>query len=101
MCYSAFDILRYPTMTAPDLVKLLPQYASIDPTVLERVHIDAKYHGHVHRQEADVRAFMADEHLVLDPALDYAAVHGLSSEVRERLARVRPTSIVSTSCFSY
>ena len=38
---------------------------------------------------------MEDEALALDPHLDYATIEGLSSEVRERLARVRPTSIVS------
>lgn len=39
--------------------------------------------------------FMEDESLALDPHLDYATVQGLSSEVCERLARARPTSIVS------
>jgi tRNA uridine 5-carboxymethylaminomethyl modification enzyme len=82
-------------MTPAGLLALLPDYASIDPAVLERVHIDAKYNVHVARQEADVRAFLADEHLVLDPGIDYAQVQGLSSEVKERLAKVRPTSIVS------
>ena len=40
---------------------------------------------------------MEDESLALDPQLDYQSVEGLSSEVRERLARVRPTSIVSAA----
>lgn len=38
---------------------------------------------------------MDDETLMLDPHMDYNAVSGLSSEVRERLFAVRPTSIVS------
>ena len=38
--------------------------------------------------------FLDDETLVLDPHMDYAVVEGLSNEVRERLGRVRPTSIV-------
>lgn len=50
---------------------------------------------HMSRQEADVRAFMEDESLLLDPGLDYSAVPGLSSEVIERLFVVRPTTIVS------
>ncbi|KAI0700807.1 glucose-inhibited division protein A subfamily [Cerioporus squamosus] len=36
---------------------------------------------------------LAPESLALDPQLDYQRIEGLSSEVRERLARVRPTSI--------
>ena len=53
------------------------------------------YSSHLRRQEADLKVFMEDESLALDPQLDYQSVEGLSSEVRERLARVRPTSIVS------
>lgn len=40
---------------------------------------------------------MEDEMLTLDPQMDYAEVQGLSSEVRERLFKVRPTTIVSPS----
>jgi hypothetical protein len=47
------------------------------------------------RQDADVRLFLTDESLLLQPALDYAQVTGLSSEECERLARTRPLSIVS------
>lgn len=49
----------------------------------------------VSRQEADLRDFMKDEALALDPHLDYLAVHGLSAEIRERLQRVRPATLVS------
>lgn len=42
---------------------------------------------------------MEDESLALDPLLDYSTVEGLSSEVRERLVKVRPNSIVSCILF--
>jgi tRNA U34 5-carboxymethylaminomethyl modifying enzyme MnmG/GidA len=54
-----------------------------------------RYAAHLRRQDADVRLFLADESLLLQPALDYGQVTGLSSEERERLARARPISIVS------
>jgi tRNA uridine 5-carboxymethylaminomethyl modification enzyme len=37
---------------------------------------------------------MEDESLLLDPQMDYSEVAGLSSEVRERLFAVRPTTVV-------
>jgi tRNA uridine 5-carboxymethylaminomethyl modification enzyme len=37
---------------------------------------------------------MEDETLLLDPQMDYSQVAGLSSEVKERLFAVRPTTIV-------
>jgi tRNA U34 5-carboxymethylaminomethyl modifying enzyme MnmG/GidA len=59
-----------------------------------------RYAAHLRRQDADVRLFLAEESLRLQPTLDYAQVAGLSSEECERLTRVRPASIVS-SCSIY
>ena len=42
-----------------------------------------------------MRDFVSDETLELDPNIDYTAIEGLSGEVKERLALVRPESIVS------
>lgn len=53
------------------------------------------YDAHLTRQEADVKAFGADESLALDPQMDYSNVAGLSSEIIEKLFRVKPTTIVS------
>lgn len=52
------------------------------------------YKPHLKRQNADLRAFMSEETLPLSPALDYDAVPTLSNEVRERLKKVQPLSIV-------
>ncbi|GJF00419.1 tRNA uridine-5-carboxymethylaminomethyl(34) synthesis enzyme MnmG [Phanerochaete sordida] len=90
---SAFDVLRHPDVAPADLARALPALHDADPALLARVHVDARYHAHTARQDADVRAFLRDEHLRLDPAIDYWAVDGLSHEVKERLSRVRPASI--------
>lgn len=55
-----------------------------------------RYAAHLHRQDADVRLFLAEESLRLQPTLDYSQVVGLSSEEHERLTRVRPASLVSS-----
>ena len=41
-----------------------------------------------------MEAFHADESLLLDPDMDYTQVRGLSEEVKERLQRFRPTTLV-------
>lgn len=53
-----------------------------------------RYSPFLRRQEADLKAFHEDEDLVLDPHLDYSGVTGISSEVKEKLAVIRPTTIV-------
>jgi tRNA U34 5-carboxymethylaminomethyl modifying enzyme MnmG/GidA len=61
-----------------------------------------RYAAHLHRQDADVRLFLAEESLRLQPTLDYAQVAGLSSEECERLTRMCPASIVSSgSIFAF
>lgn len=82
-------------MTFENLVAAVPELDQVDPMIFTRVHIDGRYNAHLKRQEADLKAFQDEESLLLDPQLDYAGVEGLSLEVKERLSRVRPPSIVS------
>ncbi|KAF8057579.1 glucose inhibited division protein A-domain-containing protein [Lyophyllum atratum] len=94
---SGFEMLRYPGINAAQLRQAIPALADVDDYVLGRVDIDGQYSAHLVRQEADLRVFMEDEALMLDPHMDYDAVTGLSSEVRERLGAVRPTTISSSA----
>lgn len=81
------------------LVGLLPQLSQISPRNLQRVIIDGQYRAHLRRQSDDLRTFMADETLSLDPNLDYDLIPNISAEVRDRLKRVRPVSLVSNFWF--
>ncbi|KAI0738211.1 glucose-inhibited division protein A subfamily [Daedaleopsis nitida] len=90
---SAFELLRHRNVPVDALVPAIPELSSVDRRILLRVQTDAIYSSHLRRQEADLRVFMEDESLALDPQLDYGSVMGLSAEVRERLERVRPASI--------
>ena len=80
-------------MTLPRLAELWPQVAGWAPEVREQVEIDAGYAGYLDRQAADAEAFRRDEDLRLPAELDYGAVGGLSNEVREKLAAVRPLTL--------
>ncbi|KAI0065130.1 GIDA-domain-containing protein [Artomyces pyxidatus] len=90
---SAYDMLSHPRLQSASFLAAIPGLNTIDPYILSRIDIDGNYSIHLRRQEADVRLFMEDETLVLQPELDYAKVEGLSSEEKERLGRVRPRSI--------
>ncbi|KAI0795900.1 glucose inhibited division protein A-domain-containing protein [Abortiporus biennis] len=90
---SAFDMCRHKGVTLQDIIAAVPELATIDEYILTRVAIDGRYDCHLRRQEADVRDFMRDEELVLDPHMNYQDIVGLSSEVKERLTKVRPTTI--------
>ena len=65
--------------------------------VREQLQIEAGYAGYLDRQAADVAAFRRDEDLRLPGDLDYAGLGGLSNEVREKLAAVRPATLGQAS----
>ena len=64
-----------------------------DAAVAEQVEIQAMYAGYIDRQEAEIARTRANEALTLPPDFDFATVRGLSNEVRDKLARHRPTTI--------
>jgi tRNA uridine 5-carboxymethylaminomethyl modification enzyme len=57
------------------------------------LEIDAKYEGYVKRQGELVDRFKRLEGAVIPEWIDYQAVTGLSTEVRERLSSIRPRSL--------
>ncbi|TFK38386.1 glucose inhibited division protein A-domain-containing protein [Crucibulum laeve] len=90
---TAFDLLRYPKVNMESMKAVIPELKDLDSIILSRIDIDGQYHPHLIRQEADLRTFMEDESLLLDPQMDYVTIPGLSSEVIERLYKVKPTTI--------
>jgi tRNA uridine 5-carboxymethylaminomethyl modification enzyme len=87
------ELLAYQDISFDDLIRVWPQIAAWSPQVREQVEVDAAYAGYLDRQNADVEAFQKDEALRLPVDLDYAAVGGLSNEVRQKLLAVRPTTL--------
>ncbi len=87
------ELLAYPTIAFEDLANLWPELNAWAPEIREQVEIDASYAGYLDRQVADVAAFRRDEDLRLPAELDYAGVGGLSNEVREKLAAIRPLTL--------
>jgi tRNA uridine 5-carboxymethylaminomethyl modification enzyme len=87
------QLLAYPSIGFADLAGIWPQIGGWSPAVREQLEIEAAYAGYLDRQAADAEAFRRDEDLRLPADLDYAGVGGLSNEVREKLAAVRPLTL--------
>jgi tRNA uridine 5-carboxymethylaminomethyl modification enzyme len=92
--YSLFDLLRRPEVTYPSLMTLPGAGEGLAATdVVEQVEIQAKYHGYIERQKEDVAKMVAQETWQIPADLDYAALNGLSIEVRQKLAQQRPQTL--------
>jgi tRNA uridine 5-carboxymethylaminomethyl modification enzyme len=90
---TAFELLAYPSIGIAELRSVWPQLGALEPKIAEQLEIDAKYAVYLDRQAADVAAYRRDETLELPPALDYDGLPGLSNEVRQRLAAIRPRTL--------
>ncbi len=93
----ALALLAYPTIGFDQLTTIWPELGSLSAHAREQLEIDALYSGYLERQALDVEAFKRDEDLRLSPDLDYAAVGGLSNEVREKLLRAKPVTLGQAS----
>jgi len=96
--YRLFDLLRRPEVTYASLMTLPGAGEGIaSPEAIEQVEIQAKYQGYIERQKDEVEKSLAHESLPLPPDIDYNEVHGLSFEVRQRLAKTRPQTLGQAS----
>jgi tRNA uridine 5-carboxymethylaminomethyl modification enzyme len=94
------DLLRRPEIEYRMLACFVPPTIALPLAVTEQVTIQVKYQGYIERQEAQVARFRKLETKPLASDLDYNAIGGLSTEVREKLSAVRPTSLGQASRIS-
>ena len=90
---TAFELLSYPNITISDITKVWPRFAELPAKVAEQIEIDAKYEVYLSRQAADIAAFRRDESFELPADFDYAALPGLSNEMKQKLQTHRPRTI--------
>ena len=91
---SALDLLRRPELDYAMLLSvpaLGPAVADAD--VAEQVEIEAKYSGYLARQREEIARQQRHETTTIPAGFDYAQVRGLSAEVQQKLARVRPETV--------
>ena len=74
-----------------------PDLSATEEQVFTEVETRIKYEGYIDRQERQVEKLRQMENVRLPEGIDYQAVHGLSTEVREKLIRVRPLSLGQAS----
>ncbi len=90
---SALDLLALPGVGMDDLARIWPRLGELPREIAEQLAHDALYAGYLHRQEADIVAFRKDESIALPADLDFAAIPGLSNEVRQKLEDARPATL--------
>jgi tRNA uridine 5-carboxymethylaminomethyl modification enzyme len=90
---SVLELLGHSQVPVGVVEAAFPWLCELSPRVRGLLDTEALYAGYLHRQEADIRTFRREEMAALDADLDYRQIGGLSTELREKLAQVRPASL--------
>jgi tRNA uridine 5-carboxymethylaminomethyl modification enzyme len=95
---TAFDLLRRPEVDYDQVIELIgaPPPAGDERLAAQirvQLEVAAKYAGYIERQEEEIARQRRNEETRLPEDLDYASVAGLSNEVRQKLAQIRPATV--------
>ncbi|HLK16601.1 MAG TPA: tRNA uridine-5-carboxymethylaminomethyl(34) synthesis enzyme MnmG [Fimbriimonadaceae bacterium] len=99
---SLFELMRRPDIGMREAVMLadackLELELTENPEARTQIELAAKYSGYLLRQESVVSSAVQLEAIKIPTGFDFAALHGLSYESREKLGRIKPTSVGQAS----
>ena len=90
---TALDLLGFPDINFDQLDAIWPELTELDSDTRDQISREALYVSYIERQERDVAALARDEAQKIPEDMDYAAIGGLSNEIRSKLSAVRPTTL--------
>lgn len=95
--YSAWEILRFNGTSLEVLSSLLKNLKidlnEIPKHILLKLNVEAKYTPYLKKQQQFVKAFQADENILLPLNFDYSKISTLSLECRSILNKIQPETI--------
>ena len=94
------ELLKRTEITYADLLEIDTERPELSLQEKEEVEIQIKYEGYIKMEEEQVEKFKKMETKKLSEDIDYFSIKGLSLEARQKLDKVKPTSIGQASRIS-
>lgn len=94
---SAYDALSLPGAELDVVVSAFPAYQNLERDVLVQLQIDSTYDQYSDRQAKEVADLRRQETQRIPEGFDYSRISGLSNELKQKLTRARPESILQAS----
>ena len=94
------DLLKRTELTYENLKEIDDNRPEIDESVGNEVQIQVKYEGYIRLQEDQVKKFEKLERKLLRDDIDYSKIDGLRLEARQKLNKIKPSSIGQASRIS-
>ena len=76
---------------------LAPSPLNIGSEAARQVEIEIKYEGYIQKQLREIERFKNLEQIKIPADFEFSTVHGLSNELKEKLAAVKPASLGQAS----
>jgi tRNA uridine 5-carboxymethylaminomethyl modification enzyme len=93
-------LLRRPEISYSHLESLAPSPVELSDDMKEQVEIQVKYTGYIEKQQLQVGRLQKMEKKRIPDNIDYDIIHGLATEAKQKLTKVRPLSIGQASRIS-
>ena len=94
---SAFALLAFPDAVRDEIASLAPAFAEMPRAIRDQIGRDALYAPYVARQQEEIAALSRDENATIPNTFDYAALGGLSTELKAKLGRARPGNLAQAA----
>jgi len=98
------DLVLRPQLGIHDLATAVPELQDkINETgtkkeeIVEATEVLLKYEGYIERERLIAEKLLRLEHINIFQKIDYASIHSLSTEARQKLARIEPETIGQAS----
>jgi tRNA uridine 5-carboxymethylaminomethyl modification enzyme len=91
------ELLKRPEINYRVLRELNVVSENLLDDALEQVEIQVKYEGYIQRQQQMAEKFKRMEVRQISPGINFSDIPGLSNEAKEKLDKVRPTSLGQAS----
>ena len=94
------ELLKRPEIHFQHLITFKPELDALSQNVRQQVEIDAKYDGYAKRQQEQIDRFRKLEDVRFPEDFDFGSLTGLTTEVKEKLMRIKPFSLGQASRIS-
>lgn len=94
---SAYELLAYPNINLDRLTEIWPDFSNFSAMARKQLEIEALYQVYLKRQSSDIETFKKDEALAIPANLDFDSINGLSNELKQKLAIIRPQTLGQAS----
>ena len=94
---SAYALLALPETDIRQIAALCPTFGAEDKAIQRQIATEALYAQYLDRQNEDAAAIRRDEAVAIPKDFSYSSLGGLSSELRLKLERHRPTSLAQAA----